>query len=300
MSGLAQMNIDQLEALVVVVETGSLQAAAKSLRISRAALRTRIEELEARVGQPLLDRGRLGTLPTPAGEALAGRGRVLVQQARALLAAVGEVGNEPAGLMRVNAPVGLPPHLLTMLFLRFRERMPGLQIRATFDSDPVAGLLDDVDAAFHFGPRAPQGPWLTSVLYRMPERLVATRSYLERFGTPTDTESLRQHTLLTWEPPGEDARRWPTAEGEMVAVEPVLFSADVHLVRTSMLAGAGIARVPDAGFPDPGFEPGDVVTLLPERFNRECTLRLLVPEVLAELPKSRRVIEEIREFTRSI
>lgn len=290
------MNIDELEALVTVVETGSLQSAARQLRISRASLRARLESLEARVGVPLLDRGRLGTAPTPAGESLAERGRVLVQQTRALLSAVGEVGVEPAGLLRIAAPVGLPPFLLTHLLTMLRARFPRLAIRASFSGDPVAGLLDDVDVAFHFGPRAPEGPWLTSVLFRMPERLLATRRYLRAHGNPSHPEDLRAHSLLTWEPPGEDPRRWTLTDGSLCAVEPVCITADVHLMRSGMLADLGIARLPEGGFGDAGVEPDEVVTVLPEHFGRELTLRVLIPQVLAELPRSRRVLETIREF----
>jgi DNA-binding transcriptional LysR family regulator len=290
------VNIDELEALVTVVETGSLQSAARQLRVSRAALRARLESLEARVGLPLLDRGRLGTVPTPAGETLAQRGRSLVQQTRALLTAVGEVGTEPAGMLRIAAPVGLPPFLLTQLVMLLRARFPRLSLRAVFAADPVAGLLDDVDVAFHFGPRAPEGPWLTSVLLRIPERLVATRTYLRDRGIPMELADLRGHELYTWEPPGEDPRRWTTAGGALCALEPVASTADVHLMRACMLANLGISRIPDLGLPDPGMDPDEVVQVLPDQFSRDVTLRVLIPEVLAELPKARQVLDTIRSF----
>ena len=77
--------------------------------MSRATLRRRIDQLEARAGVHLVDRTRLGAPLTEAGKVLAARGRLMVNEASALLASVREAGSEPAGELRVLLPIGLPP-----------------------------------------------------------------------------------------------------------------------------------------------------------------------------------------------
>jgi DNA-binding transcriptional LysR family regulator len=48
------MNLDELRALIAVVDTGSMIAASKVTRMPRVSLRRRLDELEARAGVALL------------------------------------------------------------------------------------------------------------------------------------------------------------------------------------------------------------------------------------------------------
>jgi DNA-binding transcriptional LysR family regulator len=74
------MDLEELRAFLDVVETGSFLAAAKSLGVSRTTLRRRVEALEARAGVPLLKSTPQGILLTEAGEVLAQRGRIMMQE----------------------------------------------------------------------------------------------------------------------------------------------------------------------------------------------------------------------------
>ncbi|MGZ3460964.1 MAG: LysR family transcriptional regulator, partial [Archangium sp.] len=130
------MNLDELRAFLAVAETGSFFNAARRLKLSRATLRRRIDELEVRVGVPLLERTSLGASVTDAGALLAARGRLIVQEASTLLATISELGTAPSGLVRIMLPVGLPPHLLTPLFARVSSRYPRLNFRVRFGNDP--------------------------------------------------------------------------------------------------------------------------------------------------------------------
>ena len=78
------MDLEELRAFLAVADTGSFLTAAKSLRLSRATLRRRIDQLEARAGVLLVDRTRAGATLTEAGSVLATRGRQMVQEASAL------------------------------------------------------------------------------------------------------------------------------------------------------------------------------------------------------------------------
>src|SRR5437763_16611588 len=123
------MDLEQLRAFLAVVETGSFLTAARSLKLSRATLRRRIDELEARAGIPLLERTRMGAVVTEPGRVLAARGRLLVQEAGAVLQSVREIGSAPSGTLRIMLPAGLPPHVLTPLFALMRMRYPKLAFR---------------------------------------------------------------------------------------------------------------------------------------------------------------------------
>ena len=197
------MDLEELHAFLHVVEAGSFFAASESLCVSRTTLRRRVAALEARVGVPLLKSSRQGVVLTEAGQVLAGRGRIMMQETRALLASIREVGQEPSGLLRTVLPVGLPPHVLTPLVGMLRANYPRLHVDVRLSNDPLSEDLRDVDVALHFGEDAPPGQWNSYVILRLREWLLASRDYLQRRGTPRSLEELKRHELLAWQPPGD-------------------------------------------------------------------------------------------------
>jgi DNA-binding transcriptional LysR family regulator len=290
------MDLDELRAFLTVVKTGSFLAAADSLGVSRTTLRRRVGSLEARAGVPLLESTRQGVVLTEAGQMLAARGRLMVQEASALLASIREVGHEPFGVLRVLMPVGLPPHLLTPLFAGLRAAYPRLRVHSRFSNDPLREPLVDIDMAVHFGEDTPKGPWLSHVIMRVREQLIASKDYVRLHGTPRSIDDLRRHELFAWQAPGEDARIWPTRKGTTFTVEPALIATDIHFIRHCCIAGLGIGFVPDAMVPDPGLPADMLVPVLPDIVGRERPVRVTVPEALSAIPKIRMVLDHVRRF----
>lgn len=291
------MDLEELRAFLAVVETRSFLGAERSLSMPRATVRRRVDALEARAGVPLLHRTRQGISATEAGAVLATRGRLMIQEATALVASVRELGQEPSGVLRVLLPVGLPPHLLVPVFSAMRSAYPRLSFHVRLSDDPVGGLLDDVDLAVHFGSRSPPGPWVSYELLRVRERLIAHADYLALHGTPTTIEALARHQLFSWASPCEDPRLWPLRSGGSFALKPAIVASDVHLLRQCVLAGLGIALLPDAMIADPGTDPDAVVPVLRDVVGRERPFRLVVPSVLSDLPKIKAVLRHVRAFT---
>jgi DNA-binding transcriptional LysR family regulator len=290
------MDLEELRAFLSVVEAGSFLAAAEALGVSRTTLRRRVGALEARAGVPLIESTQQGAVLTEAGRVLANRGQLIMQEASALVRSIREVGDSPSGVLRVVLPVGLPPHLLTPIFAALRSAYPRLHVHAGFSNDPLGEPLVDVDIVVHFGEDTPRGPWLSHVLLRVRERLVASKEYLGRRGTPRFLDDLAHHELLAWRRPGEDAHLWPTQKGTTFTVTPTLVATDIHFVRQCCIAGLGIGLVPDAMLPDPGLAPDALVAVLPDVVGRELPVRVTVPRVLAEIPKIQMVLRHVRGF----
>lgn len=289
------MDLEELRAFLDVVETGSFLAAAEVLGVSRTTLRRRVEALEARAGVPLLKSTRQGIIVTEAGEVLAQRGRIMMQETSALLASIREVGQAPSGMLRLVMPVGLPPHLLAPLFGLLRTTYPLLRVHARFSDNPLGEPLDNVDMAVHFGEDIPKGPWLSHVVMRVQEGLIASKEYLERRGAPRSLLELQGHELFSWEAPGDNARSWPTLRGTEFTVKPALITPDIHLIRSCCIAGLGIGLIPSVALADPGTPEDLLVPVLPDVVGRERPLRFSVPEALSEIPKIKLVLRHIRE-----
>ena len=97
----------------------------------------------------------------------------------------------------------------------------------------------DVDLAFHFGEKSPIWPWVARELLRVRVWMVASAEYLAQRGTPQSIADLAGHDLLAWEGPGEDGRLWPLQRGGTFAVNPVVVTRHIHLIRQFAIAGLG-------------------------------------------------------------
>ncbi len=64
------VDLKQLRYFVETVEAGTMSAAAKRCKVSQPAMSLAISELEKRLGEQLLMRGRRGVVPTEAGRIL--------------------------------------------------------------------------------------------------------------------------------------------------------------------------------------------------------------------------------------
>ena len=131
---------------------------------------------------------------------------------------------------------------------------------------------------------------------RVREQLVASHAYLAAHGAPETAEEVAAHAILRWCPAHERAATLPLRAGGRLAVEPVLESTDIHLLRRAAGAGLGIAYVPDAML-DPLLDTGaELVPVLRDVIGRERTLWMAIPAALAEIPRIRAVVDEADEL----
>src|SRR6185437_16268753 len=102
------MKIRELRAFTVVVDEGSLTAAARRLHLSQSALSQTIPSLERQLGVPLLRRYSTGVAVTDAGMILLREARALLAQHDRALAAVtsqAAAGPGPCGwVSRLSCP----------------------------------------------------------------------------------------------------------------------------------------------------------------------------------------------------
>ena len=98
-------NIDLTSALLylAVIEEGSIAKAAAREHIVPSAVSKRLADLETRFGVALVERGRRGVTPTPAGEALAHHARMIQQAIDRMQAEMREYIEGVRGHIRVRA-----------------------------------------------------------------------------------------------------------------------------------------------------------------------------------------------------
>ena len=123
------MKLHQLQALVGVVEHGSIRAAARHMHLTQAALTKSLRTLEEDAGVALIVRKSRGVVLTEAGQRLHARAKLVTRQITLAQDDLRQSLGEDSGILRV----GLTPYLmLTVLgeaFLWFRKRYPKVQLR---------------------------------------------------------------------------------------------------------------------------------------------------------------------------
>lgn len=121
-------SLRQLEYFVALVEAGSFKAAAEACGISQPSLSIQLATLERRLGQRLVERGRAGVIPTPAGREVLDRARVILAGAQALVARFDATRSGLSGTIRFGASGTLGPYLLPHVIARLHARHPELQL----------------------------------------------------------------------------------------------------------------------------------------------------------------------------
>ncbi len=290
------MKLEEMSALVAVVDEGSFMAAAKALGVPRATLHRRVDALAARLGVPLLARAAHGVEPTAAGLALVDGGRQLLREAERLMSDAARVANLSSRPLRIALPYGVPDAMIVGGLALVRARIPEACFITTFFPGPPDQAPRGMDAVVHLGHGEPRSSWLSYHLADIPERLAASSRYLEAHGTPGSLGELDQHRLLTLYLPGEDPESLPLLDGGSLPVAPFLATSDPRTNAAAAMAGEGIALVPP---PVTLGEAGrGLVAVLPQIVGRSRALCLSVPARLEHLSPLKELFLLLKPFVR--
>jgi DNA-binding transcriptional LysR family regulator len=237
--------LDELQAFVAVVDTGSITAASELLGQTVSATSRTLGRLEEKLLTTLLRR-------TTRRLELTEEGAAFLQRARAILASVDEAEElmaarrvRPAGRLRVDAATPFMLHVLVPLVDSFRAEYPEVELELHSHEGIVDLIEKRSDVAFRIGALKDSSmharPVGTSRI-----RVLASPAYLARHGTPTDTQQLAQHVLLGFTQP-ESLNDWPLRErsAELLRIQPAVASSSGETLRHMALAGLGIVCLSD-------------------------------------------------------
>jgi DNA-binding transcriptional LysR family regulator len=152
-----RFDLTDLRLFCDVADTGAITRGAERSALALAAASTRIRNMEATLGAPLLTRSRQGVEPTPAGRMLLKHARVMLDQAARLRedlsAYAGGLSGQVKLLANTNAlteflPEALSaflaahPHVSIDLEERLSDEIVGLIAEGVGDVGVVAGTVD--------------------------------------------------------------------------------------------------------------------------------------------------------------
>lgn len=157
-------DLESLRLLVLVGELGSLGRAAGELGIAQPSASKRLSTLERRLGVVLVDRGRRGSVLTPAGVVVTERARRVLDEVAGLVEGARALRSAQEAELSVAASMTVAEHLAPGWIGELRRARPDLRVglRVT-NSETVGALVRDgvVDLGFVEAP-GPPPPGLSS------------------------------------------------------------------------------------------------------------------------------------------
>lgn len=231
-----------------VVEEKSFTRAALKLGVSKSAVSARIAAVESELKVRLLHRTTRKLSLTADGVAFFEHCARVVAAADQAALAVASSGDEPRGVLRVNAPLAFAESYLAEPIAAYLDQYPGVRLELSLDDKMIDLVQQGVDLAIRISPGLVDGSLMARKLSVDGTILCAAPAYLSRRGAPQAPEDLLQHDCLVYSLLRvHDEWRFRTQRGGQPYTLPIVgrFSAESGaLLRSAALAGMGIAALP--------------------------------------------------------
>jgi DNA-binding transcriptional LysR family regulator len=240
----------ELMAFMAIYEALSFRDASLRLGVTPSALSRTLRRLEDRLAVRLINRTTRSVSPTEAGTLLYAK---LAPAVAGLDQALGDalaLRDDPVGRIRLNLP-RLAAELIVMPRLPlFTVRHPRVRLEIVVDDGLTDVVAAGFDAGIRIGERLAQD--MVAVRLTPPYRIavVGSPAYFARYAPPATPHDLSKHLCLNyrWAATGQLAR-WPFTGPEgmvKVDVEGPLVINDTGLLRDAVVAGVGLACLPEA------------------------------------------------------
>jgi DNA-binding transcriptional LysR family regulator len=245
-----QIGLERLTGIIAFAKAaslGSFSAAARALSVSPSAVSKTIRRLEQQLGLKLFSRTTRSLTLTPEGRDLYGRALRLLQEAEGIEQAAAAARSEPAGTLRVTAPLPIGVHLLAPALPRFRQRYPKVHVDLRLGDRYINLIEESIDIALRVG---------NLVDSRLVARRLGTHricafaspDYLARRGVPVHPDELQQHECVNfmYQSSGQPLQ-WPFQIGtRLLEISPSAgITVDVSdAVASVLVAGGGVGMSP--------------------------------------------------------
>ena len=293
------LDLNDLQVFERVAALHGFSEAARALGLPKSNVSRSVARLEGTLGARLFHRSTRDVTLTAAGIALMDRARDIIERAGEALDYVGSLAHGPRGSIKVNSGIGFGLNVLGYELPTFLARYPHVDITLDLESRAPDLVSEAIDVAVRVGPL--QDSSLIAVrLGAMRRYLCAGRSYVERRGTPTSIDALKDHDVI--EMPGADGRPRPwvfTQDGKQsrVALHPRVTVNEALTVHRLVLSGAGVGIV--SGYLcAPGLADGSLVHLLPDWRLPSVEISLVFPSRRELSPAVRALADFMKEISR--
>mgnify|MGYP003384319808 FL=1 len=236
-----QFDLNEIAIFVKVVDAGSFTGAAKSLGLPKSTVSRKITQLEERLGVRLLQRTTRTLSLTDTGSAYYNQCSRIIGDVEEANIAVTEMQSTPKGLLRITAPMLFGTWVLSDLVSNFLSKNPEIQVEIVLTDQSLDLIQEGIDVAFRAGVLA-DSSLIARSLGEISVITCASPAYIEKHGSPSHPNELKQHNIVNW----VQSDSWNFDKPEHVSVD---FKSrvkinDAQSLHKMALNGLGIARLP--------------------------------------------------------
>ena len=241
--------MDRFEAMSVlleVVETGSISAASRKLKMPLATISRKVSELEEHLNARLLMRSNRSVALTEAG-------RAFVAASRRILADLGDAERDASGETKMlkgelvlSAPIALGRFYLLPVVVDFIKENPNIDVRMMLVDRRVNMIEEHVDLGLRVG-ELNDFSLVAKKVGTVRRVVCASPVYLAQRGTPTSPEDLKDHDCITFENT-LSSQRWIFNIGKTEKSFPIhsrLVVSTAEAATDAAVAGLGLTRMLD-------------------------------------------------------
>jgi DNA-binding transcriptional LysR family regulator len=283
--------LDGVEAFLAVAQHCNFSKAAAELNVTPSAVSQAIRTLEARVGAPLFIRTTRSVGLTEAGQRFLSRAKPAFEELVAASEVARDLGQRPAGLLRLAVPRAAVPIVLEPLIASFCQAYPDVEVELAASEE----LVDLATGGFDAGVRLGQFIAADMIAVRLtpPFRsiIVGSPAYLARSRRPRHPDDLRRHACLRMRRSGGALALWPLDDhGRAIelAVSGPLIANDYPTLLGAAIEGIGLAQLP-APVVAGAIKSGKLVQVLEP-------YAPLAPGVFLYYPGHRQIMPKLRAF----
>src|SRR6516225_7229392 len=188
--------LDGVEAFLSVAQHRNFRRAAAELGVSPSAITQAVRTLEARVGAPLFLRTTRSVGLTEAGERFLSRAKPAFEELVAASAVARDLGQRPAGLLRLTVPPAVVPILLEPLIASFCQAYPEVEVEIAANEHLVDIAAEGFDAGVRLGQFIAADMIAIRLTPPFPLAVVGSPDYLRNCKRPERVDDLRRHACL--------------------------------------------------------------------------------------------------------
>jgi DNA-binding transcriptional LysR family regulator len=283
--------LDGVEAFLSVAQHRSFRKAAAELGVTPSAMSQAVRALEARVGAALFIRTTRSVGLTEAGERFLSRAKPAFEELVAASEVARDLGQRPAGLLRLTAPRAVVPFLLQPLISSFCQAYPEVEVEIAATPDLVDIAAEGFDAGIRLGQFIAADMVAVRLTPPFPFMVVGSPEYLRRRKRPERIDDLRQHACLRMRRSNGSIAPWSFVDGNKTVeaiVSGPLIASDIPTVLGAAVEGLGLAQV-----------PGPLVKALIASGRLQALLTpfaVTIPGVFLYHPGKRQVLPKLRAF----
>ncbi|MGY3484997.1 DNA-binding transcriptional LysR family regulator [Bradyrhizobium sp. USDA 4011] len=239
--------LDGVEAFLSVAQHRSFRRAATELAVTPSAISQAVRALEVRVGAVLFIRTTRSVGLTEAGERFVARARPAFEELVAASGAARELGQKPAGLLRLTVPRSVVPILLEPLIASFCKAYPEIEVELAASEELVDLAAGGFDAGIRMGQFINPDMIAVRLTKPFPFAVVGSPDYLARRGRPKRPDDLREHTCLRLRRSNGGLAPWSLNDNGRsieLAVSGSFIGHDFPTLVGAAIEGVGLAQVP--------------------------------------------------------